>query len=108
MWVSHTPLSYPLFDAHQRTDIVVEALHGSHVFCLSSHVRWRCVRAQRENTKRILLLFSYGNIICPIFFFFSGLYNLMGYTFYHILEVSYCVIQILMQTVRPRAVLWSV
>ena len=33
--------------------------------------------------------------------FFSGLYNLMGYTFYHILEVSYCVIQILMQTVRP-------
>ena len=42
----------------------VEALHGSHVFCLSSHVRWRCVRAQRENTKRILLLFSYGNIIC--------------------------------------------
>ena len=40
--------------------------------------------------------------------FFSGLYNLMGYTFYHILEVSYCVIQILMQTVRPRAVLWSV
>ena len=44
--------------------ISVEALHGSHVFCLSSHVRWRCVRAQRENTKRILLLFSYGNIIC--------------------------------------------
>ena len=44
--------------------LVVEALHGSHVFCLSSHVRWRCVRAQRENTKRILLLFSYGNIIC--------------------------------------------
>ena len=43
---------------------VVEALHGSHVFCLSSHVRWRCAGAQRENTKRILLLFSYGNIIC--------------------------------------------
>ena len=41
--------------------------------------------------------------------FFSGLYNLMDiHTFYHILEVSYCVIQILMQTVRPRAVLWSV
>ena len=88
----------------------VEALHGSHVFCLSSHVRWRCVRAQRENTKRILLLFSHGNIICRHLqiFFFSGLYNLMGYTFYHIMEVSYCVIQILMQTVRPRAVLWSV
>ena len=53
--------------------LVVEALHGSHVFCLSSHVRWRCAGAQRENTKRILLLFSYGNIICrhlPIFFFF--------------------------------------
>ena len=90
--------------------IVVEALHGSHVFCLSSHVRWRSVRAQRENTKRILLLFSYGNIICRHLqiCFFSGLYILMGYTFYHILEVSYCVIQILMQTVRPRAVLWSV
>ena len=44
--------------------VIAEALHGSHVFCLSSHVRWRCVRAQRENTKRILLLFSYGNIIC--------------------------------------------
>ena len=44
--------------------VVVEALHGSHVFCLSSHVRWRCAGAQRENTKRILLLFSYGNIIC--------------------------------------------
>ena len=44
--------------------VVVEALHGSHMFCLSSRVRWRCVGAQRENTKRILLLFSYGNIIC--------------------------------------------
>ena len=67
------------------------------------------MRAQRENTKRILLLFSYGNIICRhLQIFFSGLYNLMGYTFYHILVVSYCVIQILMQTVRPRAVLWSV
>ena len=44
--------------------VLVEALHGSHVFCLSSHVRWRCAGAQRENTKRILLLFSYGNIIC--------------------------------------------
>ena len=44
--------------------VFVEALHGSHVFCLSSHVRWRCARAQRENTKRILLLFSYGNITC--------------------------------------------
>ena len=28
------------------------------------HVRWRCAGAQRENTKRRLLLFSYGNIIC--------------------------------------------
>ena len=61
----------------------VEALHGSHVFCLSSHVRWRCVRAQRENTKRILLLFSYGNIICRhlLICFFSGLYNLMDIHF---------------------------
>ena len=41
-------------------------------------------------------------------FVFFGIIQLDGYTFYHILEVSYCVIQILMQTVRPRAVLWSV
>ena len=40
--------------------------------------------------------------------FFFWIIQLDGYTFYHILEVSYCVIQILMQTVRPRAVLWSV
>ena len=50
--------------------VVVEALHGSHVFCLSSQVRWRCTGAQRENTKRILLLFSYGNIICRHLQFF--------------------------------------
>ena len=44
--------------------------------------------------------------IYKIVFFWIILFD--GYTFYHILEVSYCVIQILMQTVRPRAVLWSV
>ena len=67
--------------------IIVEALHGSHVFCLSSHVRWRCARAQRENTKRILLLSSYGNIICRHLqiCFFSGLYNLMDIHFGSIL-----------------------
>ena len=60
----------------------MEALHGSHVFCLSSHDRWRCAGAQRENTKRILFLFSYGNIICRHFqFFFLGLYNLMDIHF---------------------------
>ena len=67
------------------------------------------MRAQRENTKRILMLFSYVNIICrhlQICFFW--IIQLDGYTFYPILEVSYCVIQILMQTVIPRAVLWSV
>ena len=67
--------------------LVEEALHGSHVFCLNSHVRWRCAEAQRENTKRILLLFSYGNIICRHLqkFFFSGLYKLMDIHFGSIL-----------------------
>ena len=60
MILRHHNIGYSDVDA----DADVEALHGSHVFCLSSHVRWRCAGAQRENTKRILLLFSYGNIIC--------------------------------------------
>ena len=33
-------------------------------YAILCYVRWRCAGAQRENTKRILVLFSYGNIIC--------------------------------------------
>ena len=77
-----TPSSFLMLHIHVST-CVVEALHGSHVFCLSSHVRWRCAGAQRENTKRILLLFSYGNIICRHLQqkILSGLYNLMDIHF---------------------------
>ena len=59
-----------------RNDTMCE--HGGHQFNLVKSnkrltvctyerrvlFRWRCARAQRENTKHRLLLFSYGNIIC--------------------------------------------
>ena len=55
--------------------------------------------------------YVYNSCVCicvNTFEHFALIYTMNLYTFYHILEVSYCVIQILMQTVRPRAVLWSV
>ena len=78
-------------------------------------MRWHWAEAQCENTKRRLLLFSYGNIIRPHLQICYILYEhtLNKYLDYitwwmYILSHfgrSYCVFQILIQmTVRPRII----